>query len=314
MDRLDDVLTFLGLIMLASSVLEALILKFVAKRQYDWRAAIASFGTLLGRYVSDLVPIGLAMPGAYWLYRHRLLEPGRYGLWKYLLLFVALEFAYYWWHRTSHRSRWFWSHHAVHHSANELNLSAAYRLGWTSRLMATYVIFSPLAVLGFEPQAIFGAYSLNLTYQFWVHTEWIPKLGPLEWLLNTPSAHRVHHASNLEYLDANYGGVLIVFDRLFGTYQPERQSVPIRYGLVHPLQSYNPLLIAFHQFIPLFRDLRSARSVRAVFGYLFAPPGWRPDGPGDTTDEMRRRFAMSSAPVAVAGPPPAGELLNVQFH
>ncbi len=155
--------------------------------------------------------------------------------------------------------------------------------------MATYIVFAPLALLGFEPQMIFAAYSLNLAYQFWIHAEWIPKLGPLEGILNTPSAHRVHHASNVEYLDSNFGGVLVIFDRLFGTYRPERSDVSIRYGLVEPLFSYNPLKIAFHQFGPLLADLRSARNVREALGFLFAPPGWQPNGQGSTTEDMRRK-------------------------
>jgi sterol desaturase/sphingolipid hydroxylase (fatty acid hydroxylase superfamily) len=295
MSKLVGILRFFGIIMLASSLLEALILRFVVKRQYDWRSSIASFALLLGRGVTDLVPIAIAMPGAYWLYEHRLLEPAKYGAWSYVLLFFALELVYYGWHRASHRSRWFWTHHAVHHSPNDFNLSAAYRLGWTAKLMATYVIFSPLALMGFEPTMVFAAYSLNLAYQFWVHADWIPKLGPLEGILNTPSAHRVHHAANLEYLDANFGGVLVLFDRLFGSYRPERDGVTIRYGLVKPLLSYNPLHIAFHQFGPMFKDLRSARTPREVLGYLFGPPGWRPDGRGETTEDLRRQSVTVAA-------------------
>ena len=142
--------------------------------------------------------------------------------------------------------------------------------------------------------------SLNLLYQFWIHATWIPKLGWLEYVLNTPSAHRVHHAANLEYLDANYGGVLIVFDRLFGTYRGERDDLPCRYGLVTPLLSHNPLRIEFHQWLALARDLTAARNMRAVFGALFMPPGWKAEGPGETTEDLRRRaeegpFAASTA-------------------
>lgn len=305
MERLGDVLEIFGIVMLASALLEALALRFVFKRRYDWRSSLASFVTLLGRGFTDLVPLAVAMPGAFWLHRHRIFEPEQLGAWSFVLLFLGLEFVYYWWHRISHRSRWFWTHHAVHHSPNDFNLSAAYRLGWTSRIMGTYVIFSPLALLGFEPAIIFVAYSLNLAYQFWIHADWIPKLGPLEGILNTPSAHRVHHGANVEYLDANFGGVLLIFDRLFGTYRPERDDVPIRFGLVKPLHSYNPLRIAFHQFGPLFRDLASARSAREVIGYLFGPPGWRPDGNGETTQDLRRRAGMEPAQSTMT--PPAGQ-------
>src|SRR5262245_13190183 len=137
MNKLFAALQFLGIAMLASSVVEALVLRFVVKKTYDWRSSLASFGLLLGRTVTDFVPIAIAMPGAYWLYEHRILEPQKWGVWSYALLFVSLELVYYWWHRVSHRSRWFWSHHAVHHSPNNFNLAAAYRLGWTAKLMST---------------------------------------------------------------------------------------------------------------------------------------------------------------------------------
>jgi hypothetical protein len=150
-------------------------------------------------------------------------------------------------------------------------------------------------ILGMPPRIVVMILSLNLLYQFWIHATWIPRLGPLEWILNTPSAHRVHHAANLEYLDGNYGGVLIVFDRLFGTYIAERADIPCRYGLYRPLQSYNLFVIEFSQWHALWRDLRSAASVRDALGYLLMPPGWRADGAGETTEDVRRRAQMISA-------------------
>jgi sterol desaturase/sphingolipid hydroxylase (fatty acid hydroxylase superfamily) len=140
--------------------------------------------------------------------------------------------------------------------------------------------------LGFPPKAVFAALALNLLYQFWLHTEWVPKLGWLEYVLNTPSHHRVHHAANADYIDRNYGGVLIVFDRLFGTFAAERDDLPCRYGLVTPLVSHNPIRIAFHDWLKMTSDLRGARSGREAIGYLFGPPAWRPDGPR-AIDEAR---------------------------
>ena len=150
--------------------------------------------------------------------------------------------------------------------------------------------------------------SLNLLYQFWIHATWIPKLGWLEYVLNTPSAHRVHHAANLEYLDANYGGVLIVFDRLFGTYRAERDDVPCRYGLVVPMVGYNPLRIELPQWQRLGRDLLAARSLRAVLGHLMMPPGWAPDGKGATTEDLRAQAAARAhGDTAPARPPASGD-------
>jgi sterol desaturase/sphingolipid hydroxylase (fatty acid hydroxylase superfamily) len=168
--------------------------------------------------------------------------------------------------------RWFWASHTVHHSPNELTLAAALRLGWTGKLTGTALFFAPLVWLGFPPQAVVACLALNLLYQFWLHATWIPKLGPLEWVLNTPSHHRVHHGSNPEYLDCNYGGVLIVFDRLFGTCVTEREDLPPRYGLTTPLHSYNPLRVALHGWQDLLRDLFAARGWRARLATLFGPP------------------------------------------
>lgn len=150
----------------------------------------------------------------------------------------------------------------------------------------------PLVWLGFQPKIVFQLLSINLLYQFWIHATWIPKLGWLEYVLNTPSAHRVHHAANLDYLDANYGRVLIVFDRLFGTYKAERDDLPCRYGLVKPMTGYNPLRIELTQWAATIRDVVTARSLRAAVGYVVMPPGWRPDGKGETTEDLRRRASV----------------------
>jgi len=292
-------------IVLGVILLEVLVYKFILKREYGWRSALASFALSVGRQVvTRFLPIAITLPGAYWLYEHRLFDASSHGVWSWVALFFGLEFLYYWYHRLGHRSRWFWLSHAVHHSSNELNLLAAGRLPWTAQLTGAYVIFSPLALLGFTPESILAAYVLNLRYQFWIHADWIPKLGPLEGIFNTPSAHRVHHAANLDYLDANYGGVILLFDRLFGTYVPEREDLPCRYGLVHPLTTNNPVKIAFHQFGPFFRDVMSARSPREVWGYFFAPPGWRPDGLSETTEDLRRKAAAERQ---VATPTDAGQ-------
>jgi sterol desaturase/sphingolipid hydroxylase (fatty acid hydroxylase superfamily) len=157
-----------------------------------------------------------------------------------------------------------------------LNLSAAYRLGMFGKQMGTLLFFLPLVFLGLSPNVVYEVVTLNLLYQFWLHVTWIPKLGFLEYVLNTPSAHRIHHASNEEYIDANYGGVLIVFDRLFGTYKAEDQAISIQYGLTEPLLSKNPLVVQFFEWKALFLDLRDSRSFKEFFGYVFRPPGWKP--------------------------------------
>jgi len=301
LDAHQRALIAIAAIAVGASLIEGLVLTWRRPGSYDWKAMGASLAVAAGRRLTDFIPLSIALPGGAWLYEHRLLNVDLDTWWGLALLFLSLEFLYYWFHRASHRVRWFWATHAVHHCANEMNLSAAYRLGWTGKLTFTLMFFLPMALIGFSPQAIVFAFGVNLLYQFWIHTEWIPRLGWLEGILNTPSAHRVHHAANLEYLDANYGGVLMVFDRMFGTYQPERRELPCRYGLVKPLASYNPLTIAFHQWIALLADLKRARSIREVAGYLFGPPGWAPDGRGETTEAMRRGAGLQPGARLFAG-------------
>ncbi len=277
----------------ALSLIEAGVLW--RKQGYDWRAAGVSLLDLFMRISLQIfLPLTIAAPFIAWAFQHRLGSIELNTAWAIAGLFIGQEFCYYWYHRAAHRVRWFWCNHAVHHSPNELNLSAAYRIGILGRLSGTPLFFVPLVWLGFPPRIVFQMLTLNLLYQFWIHATWIPKLGPLEGILNTPSAHRVHHAANLEYLDANYGGVLLVFDRLFGTYRAERADVPCRYGLVKPMTSYNPLRIEFTQWALLGRDLAAARGPRAFFGTLFMPPGWRTEGAGQTTEDMRRQAGVGA--------------------
>lgn len=155
------------------------------------------------------------------------------------------------------------------------------------------MFFTPLVWLGVRPEAVLAILSFNLMYQFWLHNTWMPKLGWLEYVFNTPSAHRVHHASNLDYLDANYGGVLIVFDRLFGTYVAERADEPCRFGLVTPTRSRNPFVVELEHWASLARDVATARDAWTAIRFVLLPPGWRPDSQGETTEELRRRSLVA---------------------
>ncbi|MBP8310151.1 MAG: sterol desaturase family protein [Burkholderiaceae bacterium] len=280
-----------GLLLLIS-LLEALVLQSRGPGAFDWSEAWLSIGDMIGRRLLALLPLSIATPVFAWAWSHRLFTIELDGVAEFLLLFVGLEFFYYWYHRTAHRVRFFWATHSVHHSPNQLTLSTAFRLGWTGKLTGTGLFFTPLALLGFDPKVVLTALSLNLLYQFWLHTTWIPKLGWLEYVLNTPSAHRVHHASNLDYLDANYGGVLIVFDRIFGTYVAEREAEPCVYGLVKPMRTRNLLTMEFSQWKDLWLDLRAARSLAQAMAFVLKPPGWSPDGKGETTEDMRGARAL----------------------
>ncbi|HEX7045239.1 MAG TPA: sterol desaturase family protein [Burkholderiales bacterium] len=194
--------------------------------------------------------------------------------WQWAVAFVAYDFCYYWKHRAGHRSRLFWASHIAHHQSEEFNLSTALRQTGTDYI--GFIFYLPLYFAGIPPAAIVTVGSLNLIYQFWVHTEHIRRLGPLEWVFVTPSNHRVHHARNTEYIDKNYGGVFILWDRLFGTFEDERADAPCVYGITTALRSFNPLWANFHFWLETFRLSRRTRRWIDKLKVWFMPPGWYP--------------------------------------
>lgn len=197
-----------------------------------------------------------------------------YKWWAWGLLFFAEDLTYYVFHRTSHECRLFWASHVVHHSSQQYNLSTALRQTWTGNFM-TFVFWLWLPLIGFPPVMVMTMQAISLLYQFWIHTEIVRSMGPLEAVLNTPSHHRVHHGSNQRYLDRNHAGVLIIWDRLFGTFAPEDpQDRPV-YGLTRNINSYNPLRIAFHEWIDIWHDVRTAPTWRLQLRYVFGRPGWK---------------------------------------
>lgn len=272
----------------AAILLEALYYRIVLKRPYGWKVTASNLVVAIGRLGSEALGKGVVLAVYVAAYELRVWDIPLDSWQSWVALFLLVDFAYYWLHRCSHEIRWMWALHSVHHSARQITLSVAYRLGWTGLISGPWLFLIPLCWLGFDPRAVALAYAANLLYQFWLHTETVPKLGALEWLFNTPSHHRVHHAIEAEYLDRNYGGVLIVWDRLFGTFSEERDGAPRTYGLVRQIDTLNPLKIAFAGWVEMLRDLRGARSLRDALGYLFGPPGWRPDGSGQTTAAIRR--------------------------
>ena len=295
MNMLAEVLTGATIVVVAASIVEGVSQSLARQEGYDWKAWACSMADLAGHRLIHYVPAILITPVMALLYNHRLFTLGLDSVWSVLLLIVGVDFLYYCYHRAGHEVRWFWAAHSIHHSPNQLNFGVAYRLGWTERLGALGFFIAPMVLLGYRPDVVIAAIALNGLYQFWLHADWMPKLGWLDRIINTPSNHRVHHASNVEYLDANYGGVLMVFDHLFGTYVAERDDVRPKYGWTTPITSNNPVTVNLYPWKTLVADLRSARSLREALGYLFAAPGWRPDGNGQTTAELRRRAALARA-------------------
>lgn len=257
---------FLGLI-----VLEAWYWKRRGADMYTWRDTLSNAALALMHQGADALA-GLLVIGVYAVvYQFRVFH-FETSAWSILALFVAQDFFYYWFHRASHRVRWMWASHVTHHSSERLNLSTAFRQSLTYPVSGMWLFWVPLALLGFEPAHIVAVVAINLGFQFFVHTQAIGKLGWVEKIFNTPSHHRVHHARNAKYIDRNYAGVLIVWDKLFGTYVEEDDAVPCEYGIVGQVRGHNPLTLTFHEWGAMFRDTLSARGVRERARQLFGPP------------------------------------------
>lgn len=261
------------------------------KRTYPWRETLVSLGIfalhLPVRFASNL----LTAPVIYFAWTHRIATVPLDTAWGLALLFLGEELAYYWLHRTGHEVRWAWATHSAHHTPERIHLASAFRLGITEVISGTWLFFVPLSFVGFDPLAVRMMFALNLFYQFWLHTELIGTLGPLELIFNTPTHHRIHHASNEDYLDRNYGGILIVFDRFFGTFAAAREDIRIVYGLVHPVGSTNPVKILFHEWRAIAHDVRHARSWRERWSQAFGRPGtW----PAEKEREEKAAIAVSS--------------------
>ncbi len=209
--------------------------------------------------------------------RYRIVSLPGNAVWVWAACLVGVDLLYYWFHRTSHEVGAVWATHVVHHQSEDFNLAVALRQGAFQGAFS-FVFYLPLAIAGFPPLVFLTASSINTLYQFWIHTETIGRLGPLERVLNTPSHHRVHHGRNPEYIDRNLGGMLIVWDRLFGTFEPERSRVV--YGITTPLRSWNPLWANVHYWVELFRLAFRAPRLWDKVLYFLKPPGWRPDDAG----------------------------------
>ena len=229
--------------------------------------------------VVAVVAGGVAVTTTWWshltperLWKHRL-HRGLGGPLAVGLAVLGWDFIYYWNHRFSHESRYMWAMHVVHHSSERYNLSTALRQPVADAL-ATSIPYGALCLFGISPELVETARGVNLLYQFWIHTETIGTLGPPEAVLNTPSHHRVHHGSNRKYLDRNHGSILILWDRLFGTFEPEGEQVV--YGLTKDIKTFNPVTIAGHEYVAMLRDVAAAAGWGERISYVVRGPGWRP--------------------------------------
>lgn len=269
---------------------EMIVARIKDRSRYEPRDTLTSLALGTGSTVAGVLSGGLVFAMAMWVWQFRLFEIG-YAWYWFAIAFVLDDFAYYVFHRSAHRVRWFWASHVIHHSSQHYNLSTALRQTWTGFFSLGFLFRLPLFLIGFPPAMIFFVAGINLIYQFWIHTEVIGRMPRwFEAAMNTPSHHRVHHATNPRYLDRNYAGVFIVWDKWLGTFEPERDDDRPRYGIVKNLGSFNILWAATHEWIGIAKDVWHAPDWRARLNYMIRPPGWSHDGSRDTSETIKARW------------------------
>tara|TARA_B100001059_G_scaffold134282_1_gene134575 strand:+ start:884 stop:1771 length:888 start_codon:yes stop_codon:yes gene_type:complete len=258
---------------------------------YSTKDAFSSIAMGLGNVFIGFVSKLFVFAALYYVYENFRIFTVPITWWSFIILIFLDDFSYYWFHRTSHENRFFWASHVVHHSSKHYNLSTALRQTWTGGFYS-FIFWLWLPLIGFHPGMIIFQMSISLLYQFWIHTELIQKMPKwVEFFFNTPSHHRVHHGSNPIYLDRNHAGILIIWDKLFGTFQPELQSEKVKYGLVVNIKTYNPIVIAFNEWGALFKDLIIKNvSLRNRIKYLYKPPGWKHDGTGKLSSDLKEEW------------------------
>jgi len=261
------------------------------ERRHDNKDMLSSIGLALGRVPVSAITKGIVIYFYTLIYQYRFFTVPINYWWVWVICFFSDDFSFYWFHRFSHQIRFLWASHKVHHSSEKFTLISGLRVPWTSDLTGNFLFWAWMPLIGFEPYMVIFMKSANVLYQFWMHTETINKLpGWFEAFFNTPSHHRVHHGSNTEYLDKNHAGTLIIWDKLFGTYQEE--IFKPKYGLTEDIKSYNPFVIAFHEWKNIFRDLKKAKNIREGLHYCFKPPGWSNGGTTKTTRQLQSELKV----------------------
>lgn len=291
----DDLIYWFVPIFLVALALELLL---------DWKQklhlfrredTIASLWMMVFVVVVDQLPKFAALVAFYYLHSiSPLADVVQRQWWAWIVLFFLDDITYYFMHRANHEVRLFWAGHVSHHSAIKMNFATALRQGVFERVHK-YLFWLPLPLLGFDPLMIFTMMSLNLFYQFWLHTELVRRLPRwFEAVFNTPSHHRVHHGSNIRYLDCNHAGVLIIWDRLFGTFSQEVDEDPVIYGLTDNLASLKPVHVATHEYSAIFRDVKRAERLGDKLSYLLKAPGWSHDGVDKRAKVLRAQLAAET--------------------
>ncbi len=298
MDKLPDPVTYAIPAFILLLIAEMIVALRADKSRYEARDTLNSLMLGTGSQVASALVGGVVVGIAVWLHQYRLFDIGiafSSWWWAWILCFFLDDLAYYVFHRSAHRVRWFWASHVIHHSSQHYNLSTALRQTWTGFISIAFIFRLPLFLIGFPPAMVFFCAGLNLIYQFWIHTEAIKRLPRwFEAVMNTPSHHRVHHGVNPRYLDANYAGVFIIWDKMFGSFVPERDDEPVRYGIVKQLGSFNILWAAVHEWVGIAKDVWAA-PWRHKLSYMWREPGWSHDGSRATSAMIKERWAAGRA-------------------
>ncbi|TYB76399.1 sterol desaturase family protein [Bizionia myxarmorum] len=296
MPEFPNLILFAIPVFILAMLLEMYVITKQQIKSYELIDSLSSIAMGIGNVFIEFLSKAVVLFSFFWIYENLRIFTIPISWWSFILIFFADDLSYYFFHRISHESRLFWASHVVHHSSKHYNLSTALRQTWSGGFY-TFVFWLWMPLVGFHPAMILLQMSISLLYQFWIHTETINKMPKwFEAVMNTPSHHRVHHGSNPLYLDRNHAGILIIWDKLFGTFQPELKEEKVIYGLVVNIETYNPFKIAFLEWRDLFIDAFSGKkSFKQRLQYLIKPPGWRHDGTGKLSGDLRDEWLQSSA-------------------
>lgn len=267
---------------------------FKNKGLYSTKGVLANTYLTLLNMGLDVLIRSLCLFVLYFFYNHRFTSFSEHAILYWALLIIGEDFMFYWLHRIDHYCRFFWAVHVTHHSSEEFNLTVGFRSSVFQPLYR-FIYFIPLALFGFDAMDIMFAYSATQIFGILVHTQTIHKLGFLEYIIVTPSHHRVHHGSNVKYLDKNMGMFLIIWDKLFGTFQAEEDSEPVKYGLTKNIKTYNPVTMVFHEWRNILHDLKKQTSFKNKWMYVFGPPGWSHDGSTKTSAQLRAELSSNKS-------------------
>jgi sterol desaturase/sphingolipid hydroxylase (fatty acid hydroxylase superfamily) len=298
-EEVPNIFTYFLPIFALSIIVEAYISHREDRKLYDWRDLVAS--TSVGIVAAIINTFTKGIQVGFFFFFYEIAKPLRenylgyenlgWAWWVWVLCIFGDDFNFYWHHRFSHNVRILWAAHLVHHSSEKFNFGTAFRNGWTIFFYKP-IFWIWMPILGFHPLMVGLALSINSIYQFFLHCTLIPNLGWFGKLFNTPFVHQVHHACNVEYLDRNHGGIFIIWDKLFGTFQDNEKGISPKFGVLHPPHTHNPVTLNFHEFVDIWHDVKQAKSWEHKIKYIFYPPGWSPDGSRKTAKQLQGELAL----------------------